>query len=226
MSSFKPSISDVYALISPDEFVGAGALLPRNGRFLLGIRPPKPACSRWILEVTAIGGALEASDGALSAGTLRECQEEIRCALRFAPCSETLVIYDETNTEWVRILGPERPAAVVFRHYRTPPRHPWHSDHQGRSCLVLFRARLDGQPRPTAELPALIWLDPGQILSAAHADRPLQALLDQGAPFVEMHPGLLPRSGLVRLTDSQEALVIALGADSIRFYQELISETT
>ena len=115
------SVPDVYALIPPDVFVGVGMILPCEGRFLLGIRPPKMDHSLPLLELTAIGGAMEASDESLTAGALRESQEETGCAVRFASCCETLVVHDGKNMEWVRVLGSERPAVVVFRHYRTPP---------------------------------------------------------------------------------------------------------
>ena len=215
------SVPDVYTLIPPDVFVGVGMILPCNGRFLLGIRPPKPGDSLPILELTAIGGAMEASDKSLSAGALRESQEEIGCAVSFVPCCQTLVIHDGTNMEWVRVLGPERPAVVVFRHYRTPPHEPWHSRHKGRSCLILFLAELGGQPTPTDELPAAIWLGPEQMLFVAQKDAPLQELLDQGAGFLELQPGALPRDALARLTDSQEALFLALGETAVWFYNDL-----
>jgi len=216
------SVPDVYALIPPDVFVGVGMILPFEGHFLLGVRPPKLDHSLPVLELTAIGGAMEASDASLSAGALRESQEEIGCTVRFAPCCETLVVHDETHMEWVRILGPERPAVVVFRHYRTPPHKPWHTQHKGRSCLILFLAGLDSQPAPTDELPAAIWLSPEQILRVARQDVPLQDLLDQGARFLEAQPGSLPRDALARLTDSQEALVLALGQTAVWFYRELV----
>lgn len=215
------SVPDVYALIPPDMFVGVGMILPYEDRFLLGIRPPKSDHSLSVLELTAIGGAMEPYDESLSAGALRESQEEMGCAVSFAPCDETLVIRDETCMEWVQVLGPERPAVVVFRHYRTPPHEPWHSQHQGRSCLILFLAQLKDQPTPTNELPAAIWLSPEQMLLVAQKDTPLQELLDQGARLLEMQPGALPRDALARLTDSQEAMVLALGETAVWFYKEL-----
>lgn len=221
MPSPVASVPDVYVLIPPDVFIGVGVILPCEGQFLLGIRPPKPGFSLPILELTAIGGAMEASDKSLSAAALRESREEIRCAVSFVSCHETLVIHDESRMEWVRVLGPERPAVVVFRHYRTPPHEPWHSQHKGRSCLILFLAELGGQPMPTNELPAAIWLSPEQILFVAQKDLPLQDLLDQGAGFLEMQPGVLPRDALARLTDSQEALFLALGETAVWFYKEL-----
>lgn len=221
MSTPIASVPDVHALIPHDVFVGVGMILPCAGRFLLGIRPPKFDRSLPILELTAIGGAMEASDASLSAGALRESQEEIGCTVSFAPCCETLVVHDGTHMEWVRILGPERPAVVVFRHYRTPPHEPWHTQHKGRSCLILFLAELDGEPSPTDELPAAIWLSPEQLLLVAQRDMPLQELLDQGAGFLEARPGSLPRDAFARLTDSQEALVLALGETAVWFYKEL-----
>ncbi len=222
MSTTSGSVPDVYALIPPDVFVGVGMILPCEGHFLLGIRPPKLDHSQPVLELTAIGGAMEKCDASLSAGALRESEEEIGCTVSFTSCCETLVVRDGTHMEWVRILGPERPAVVVFRHYRTPPHEPWHIQHKGRSCLILFLAEVDGEPSLTDELPAAIWLSPEQILRVARQDVPLQDLLDQGARFLEAQPGSLPRDALARLTDSQEALVLALGQTAVWFYRELV----
>jgi hypothetical protein len=119
------------------------------------------------------------------------------------------------------LQGEERPAAVVFRRFLTPPHQPWHEDSQGEGCLVVFLAELDGQPWPAMELPALIWLRLPHVIQTARQDVPLSQLLDSGATLVENELDMLPRTAWVRLTDSQEALVLALGEDALPFYEAM-----
>ena len=209
---------DLAAHIPPGIFVGTSLILWRNGRFLYGIRRPKVEGSRSILELTGIGGALEPEDASLGAGALREVSEEIGCPVQLLPSQETLIVRGPGAVEWVALDGEERPVAVVFRRYRTPPHQPWHERNQGEACLVVFLAELQGEPQPVGELPALIWLSPRSVIRAAQRDVPLSELLRLGATLVEREPGSLPRDAWARLTDSQEALVLALDEHAVDFY--------
>ena len=209
------------SLIPKDIFVGTSLILRRDKRFLYGIRPPFSQASFQILELTGVGGALEEQDETLTAGVLREAREEIDCPVEIVACQDTLVVRGKSNLEWMSFEGQEKPVAVVFRRFRTPPHQPWDDDNRGEACLVVFLADLKGQPRPAMELPALIWISPSQVVEAARKDVPLQKMSTAGAEIIERVPGSLPRQALVRLTDSQEALVLGLEADALRFYQEL-----
>jgi hypothetical protein len=71
------------------------------------------------------------------------------------------------------------------------------------------------------ELPSLIWLEPVHILETARYDVPLGRLLSTGAALIIGQSGPPPETSLVRLTDSQEALALALGDDTPAFYQSL-----
>ncbi|MBC8263741.1 MAG: hypothetical protein H8E47_06425 [Anaerolineales bacterium] len=210
--------------IMPDGmFVGTSLILRQGGRLVYGIRPPRTEGSRQIIELTGIGGGVEDEDESLVAGVLREAQEEIGCGVQLLPSPETIVVRSQDDVERVALQGKERPAAVVFRHYRTPPHQPWHEDNQGEACLVVYLAELDGQPWPTMELPALIWLKPVHVVETAHRDVPLSKLLSSGAELVESELGLLPEQSWARMTDSQEALALALGDDGLSFYRALCS---
>jgi 8-oxo-dGTP pyrophosphatase MutT (NUDIX family) len=208
-------------IVPDDMFVGTSLILRQGGRFLYGLRPPRAEGSRQILELTGIGGGVEDEDESLVAGALREAQEEIGCAVRVLLCSETIIVRGQDDVEWVTLRGEERPAAVVFRYYRTPPHQPWHEDNQGEACLVVYLAELDGRPWPAMELPALIWLKPTHILETAHRDIPLSTLLSSGAELVLSGSEFLPEHSWVRMTDSQEALALALKDDGLSFYGAL-----
>ncbi|MFQ5812895.1 MAG: NUDIX hydrolase [Anaerolineae bacterium] len=213
------SLSD---LVPAGLFVGTSLILRRGGRLLYGCRPPRAEGPRQIIELTGIGGGVEAEDESLTAGVLREAQEEMGCGVRLLPCRETIVVRGPDHVERMALEGDEQPAAVVFRHYGTPPHEPWHEDHEGEACLVVFLAELEGQPWPAMELPALIWLRPAHVLETARQDVPLCNLLDSGAELVEGESDPLPETAMLRLTDSQEALALALGDDALIFYEALV----
>ncbi len=218
MVTEQPLLSD---LIAGNPFVGTSLILRRGGRLLYGLRPPHAEGARRVVELTGIGGGMEPQDGSPAAAVLREVREEIACRVRLLPCHETLLVSGPGQVKRVRLRDAKRPAAVVFRGHGTPPHLPWHTQSRGESCLVVFLAELQGKPWPAAELPALVWLSPRQVVATAREDLLLSDLVDAGAQLVERQPGALSGHEWVRLTDSQEALVLGLGAKALPFYREL-----
>jgi len=163
-------------------------------------------------------------DESPTAGVLREVEEEIGCGVRLLSSGETLVVRGPDQIERATLQGEERPVAVVFRRFPTPPHQPWHESGRGEIYVVVFLAELDGQPRPIEELelPALLWLKPAHVVETARRDVPLRELLDSGAEVVEGGAGPLPEAVWARMTDSQEALALALGEDALSFYGALV----
>jgi 8-oxo-dGTP pyrophosphatase MutT (NUDIX family) len=237
--SHRPTLDE---LIPAGMFLGTSLILRSGGRFLYGIRVPPVQEERAItpshqgaplttLELTGIGGRMEATDASFFAGAAREAWEEIGCAVRWLCSRETLVVRGPGQTDRLALVGPEHPAAVVFRHYRTPPHQPWHGSNRGQACVIVFVAELEsGRPSaslpgstwgpwPVGELPALVWLTAEQVVATARQDVPLSQLLDGGATLVEDRAGLVPRDALARLTDSQEALVLGLAEAALAFYE-------
>jgi 8-oxo-dGTP pyrophosphatase MutT (NUDIX family) len=186
---------------------------------LYGCRPVSYQGGSAVLEITGIGGRVETTDASAMAAAQREALEEIGCEVEIIPQSETYVVRGAADVGRIALPDDSAPAALVFRRHRTPPHRPWHEVHQGDVCILVFRAHLLGDPRPTGELPALLWLSPTQVVATAERDVPLLQLLDGGATLVEREPGQTPRDALARLTDSQEALVLALGNDALAYYQ-------
>ncbi len=193
-------------------------------RLLFGLRPPLFEASRQILEATGIGGGLEHDDSSPVAGALREAREEIGCEVRLLDCGKTTVVYGLQRFEQVTLAAEVTPAAVVFRNHGTPPHQPWHHQNQGLVCVIVYLAELLGEPRPCGELPALLWLVPRLVVQLARRDMALAMLLKGNAELVEGQSSSLGGSALVRLTDSQEALVLALGEEAVAFYQRMLEQ--
>lgn len=203
-----PSLAD---LIPDDVFVGTSLILRRGDRFLYGIRPVKQAGGDQILELTGIGGALEKEDDSYTAGVRREAREETGSDVSIVDCPSTWIVHGPDRVEKVQLSGARRPGALVYRHHRTPPHDPWHADNEGEAWLIVYLGQLLDRPRPTMELPWLIWLSADQVLATARQDLPLSDLLVGGAEIVGDRRSLPPADACARLTDSQEALVLALG---------------
>ena len=212
-------------LVPDDIFVGTSSILREGERFLYGIRPPKRQDDLLVLELTGIGGALEAFDESYAAGIQREAHEEISTEIRIIPASETIVVYGQDDVRRLALIGDERPAAVVLRCFRTPAHQPWHPQNQGPACLIVFLAELQGSLRPKLELPNLIWLSAEQVLETARRDVTLRELLAAGAECISEPLGKPPLAGLLRMTDSQEALALALGDRTPEVYRSFGSGT-
>jgi len=215
----RPTMS---SLLPRGMFIGTSLILRQGAQFLYGARPTRREGSLALVELTGIGGSLEAEDESVTAGLLREVHEEIGCPVKLGACEETLVVRGPEQVECVRLQGDERPAAIVFRGHRTPPHQPWHKTHQGMGCVAVFFGELAGQPWPSMELPALVWLTPEQVVQTAREDVRLSILLEAGAQLIEIRAGIISKRVWVRLTDSQEALVLALGDRSLPYYRDML----
>jgi hypothetical protein len=216
--AMKPKLEDI---IPDDLFVGTSLILRQAGRFLYGMRPIKSENGRPVIELTGIGGGMEQVDDTYTAGAIREAHEEIGCDVQLIPLPETLIIRSRDHIERIELAGPEQPAALVFRNYRTPPHQPWHPHNSGKGCLIVYLARLMGVPRPVMELPWLMWLGAEQVLQTAREDVALHKLLSSDAELLLGEKEPPPLSSWVRLTDSQEALGLALGDSLPAFYRSL-----
>ncbi len=214
-STDKIELADI---IPGDIFIGTSLIIRRQDRFLYGIRPPKLWQDRTVLELTGIGGGLEKKDESLSSGVQREAQEEIDCEVRLIPATKTLIVRGFDDITRLALSGEERPAALVYRSWRTPPHQPWHPDNQGSACLVVFIGELLGRPRPAMELPQLIWLSAEQVLETARRDVMLGELLAAGSELISGGSPSPRLETVTRMTDSQEALALALGDETPSVY--------
>jgi 8-oxo-dGTP pyrophosphatase MutT (NUDIX family) len=221
MSDKPPPSHRLSDLVPEGIFVGVSLILRRGDHFLFGIRPAKREGEWYIYELTGIGGGLEPVDASYSAGAIREAWEEIKCPIRLLACQETLVVRGPDDVKRGAVNGDERPAAVVLRNHGTPAHRPWHPGLRGSGCLLVFAAELLGEPLTSPEHPHLLWLYPEQVLETARNDVSLQSLLDSGGQLVAGTAGPLPASSPMRMTDSQEALVLALGDEAPAVYRSL-----
>jgi hypothetical protein len=218
-----PNISrQILSLIPEGCFIGTSLILPERGRFLFGIREPKVQAGGQVLEITGIGGGLEAHDQTITHGVQREAREEICTEVRLISSHDTLVVRSRHELQRINSGVGIGPVALVFRRYRTPAHDPWARTNQGQAALLVFQATTLLSPAPCGELHGLIWLSAAQILKTANQDVVLHDLLDGGAELTLREGNVFSKQAKARMTDSQEALAIALGQETLSFYSALM----
>ena len=127
--------------------LGTGALvIGSDGRMLWCIGPERFWLKRdgcEIVTYTAIGGKAEVGES-LQSATLRELREESGCEASLLPALSTVVHDLDTGVwEYCEITGMPNPA-VLYSSGRT-----------GFS-VAAYWARLEGTPKPSMEIPALL----------------------------------------------------------------------
>jgi 8-oxo-dGTP pyrophosphatase MutT (NUDIX family) len=210
-------------IIPEKMFVGTSLILRQKGLFLYGMRPEQKEGEKSIVELTGIGGGVEEEDKNCAGGVKREAREETGSRIELIDCDRTLVVRRQDNLEWLSLTKEreERPAAIVFRNYKTPPHNPWHEKNAGDACLIVYFAELMDNPKPIMELPWLIWLQASQALQTAQKDVRLDELISGGAILFTGDNEPPNPNSWIRMTDSQEALGIALGSSFASFYETM-----
>lgn len=208
-------------LVEPGGSRASSLLLAEEGRFLLGARPPLADRGRTIVRLTGIGGWAEGAETFVET-VRREVLEETGSDVRLFTFARTAVIHAPDDIQAVALADRPSPVALVFRRFGTAPFDPWSDDYQRIAPVAVFAGTLTGTPRLAKpdEHPFFVWLHPEQMMAISDADVPLEYLLADGADLFGPFPGD-PGRALVRLTDSIQALLTALGPRSFALLSDI-----
>jgi len=199
----------------------ASVLLADEGRFMFGVRPPVVERNRVLLRLTGIGG-WAIGDETFEATATRETLEETGCQLRLLNLAQTLIVRSPDDMQRATFPGETSPAALVFRRFGTASFDPWSPSFESIAPVAVYAGLLLKPPCVMArqELPLFMWLYPEQVISLADSDAPLEYLLADGADMLGT-ADYDPQRAIVRLTDSIQALVTALGPRAFTFLSDI-----
>lgn len=208
-------------LVAPSVARAASLLLADEGRFLLGARPPLDDRGHLIVRLTGIGGWAEGNES-FAETARREALEEIGSDVRLFTFARTALIHSPDDIQPIQLIDRPTPLALVYRRFGTGPFDPWSDEYQRIVPVAVFAAALTQLPRLTRpeELPCFLWVHPEQMIAMADADVSLHYLLEDGAELFGVFDGD-PGRALVRLTDSIQALLTALGPRSFTMLSDI-----
>lgn len=208
-------------LVGPDMASGASLLIAEDGRFLMAARPLHWLDDRAVISLTGVGGWIEPGE-TFPQAVAREAMEETGSTIRLLDLHQTLVVRSPEQRHSVCFVGETGPAAMVFRRHGTPAFEPWSDTYESIVAVAVYAGMLTSRPRVVArdEHPFFMWLYPEQMIALSDTDAPLAYLLADGAEIFGAQPMDLPRS-VVRLTDSIQALISALGPGAYSFLGDI-----
>ena len=184
----------------PDADHSTGLILHWRDQLLFAVQPADQwhdtAAGR-LAYFVGIGGHLEVGESWIEA-VRREAQEEASLAIDLLSPAETWLLREgETSqdiTDALTWTDEPRPLFVWSATFRfgSPP-----NEQTRHFCNAVFEAVIpdDVQPRPAAEMPAILALDAAQLRQTATCPISLGTLLDGGALIWESEP--VPRTALV-----------------------------
>lgn len=212
-------------LVQPAGARASSLLLSADGRFLLGIRPPVYERGRVLLRLTGVGGWADGEE-TFAETAVRESIEETGSGVRLLDLDETLLVHSPDDIQMTGFSRETAPAAIVYRRFGTAPFDPWSPLYGSVAPVAVFVGVLDRPARiqRPEELPLFMWIYPEQMIALADSDEPLDYLLEDGAELLGP-VGFDPAQAIVRLTDSIQALLTALGPRAFVFLCDIAQLT-
>jgi 8-oxo-dGTP pyrophosphatase MutT (NUDIX family) len=212
-----PMLSTLAELVQPVGPRASSLLLSADGRFLLGIRPPVHERGRVLLRLTGIGGWAD-GDESFAETAVRESVEETGSGVHLLDLDQTLLVHSPDDIQVTAFSRETAPAAVVYRRFGTAPFDPWSARYGSVAPVAVYVGVLDRPVRiqRPEELPLFMWVHAEQMIALADSDEPLDYLLADGAELVGP-VGFDAQQAIVRLTDSIQALLTALGPRAFVF---------
>lgn len=224
----EPIARTISSTITTDEGIARGAslLIAEEGRFLVAARPPVVTDSRILVNLTGVGGWVEAGEF-FPAAVQRESLEETGSPIQLIDLHETLVVRGVDDIERLCIIGEAAPAAIVYCRLGTPAFDPWSNDYDSVVAVTVYTGVLTSRPRIVApeEHPFFLWLYPEQMISLSDSELPLDYLIADGAEMYGDFHGDTSRV-IVRLADSIPSLLTALGPAAFGFLGDIARLTT
>jgi 8-oxo-dGTP pyrophosphatase MutT (NUDIX family) len=188
---------------------GTGLLLPvKRGRKTKFVFPVvkeiywKTAKGTPVIEYAGVGGKPEGTETRLQA-VFREAREEIGCEVKLKHAHETLFFDTRTGKIRKRKLRGTPAPLLKFQKIIQTPAGPRLLD-----SVVWVGIPVD-EPRPSAEVPALLLLTENLLNQTLKKEVTLAQLLSHGAELIEVRP--VPRHAVVKPFGTPEVVGTVFG---------------
>ena len=157
---------------------GAAVLVLRDEKLLFVINKKeywKKRDSRWVISFTNVGGRKEKGENILQTAR-RECKEEIGILPHILSSNRTFHIDLNYKVKEIKPSMRPRPFSIYLLKHKGKPGMPCAKKYFIAKVYV-FLAKINKNPKPSSEIPAIIWLDWDMVMQSSKGGLKLRELL-------------------------------------------------
>jgi 8-oxo-dGTP pyrophosphatase MutT (NUDIX family) len=158
------------------DFKGNGVILIWENRFVFAIGKESywdKSSEPWKITFTNVGGKVEAGETMLVA-TKREVLEELGCNVRIFPSERTLCCDLENPIFTEYELEDEVPPILIY------------NSEAMKMSVCVYKARINDEPEPHQEVPALLFLNPSSIKGGELTELVLKGCTIKSQSFIDI----------------------------------------
>ncbi|TFG04664.1 MAG: NUDIX domain-containing protein, partial [Promethearchaeota archaeon] len=134
---------------------------------------------RVLISYGCVGGKIEQGETAIEAA-LREAREEMVVDIELLTSSRTHLIDLDLSVRTIKPGGEIKPFAIYFVEYPGKPGDPTKKAQKFIGKIHVFFAKLQGEPTPSSEVPAILWTDWEMVQKNIGEYVPLKKFLEAG----------------------------------------------
>jgi 8-oxo-dGTP pyrophosphatase MutT (NUDIX family) len=199
----------VLLLIKEYDIKGVGLIIFKHTKILFTIAKEtywKVENDKVLIPYTSVGGRVEKGETLLDTA-YREALEEIDTSIEILSSPKTFYINLNLKPREIQVHGEPKPLSIYYIKHQGKPGKP-HAPGYFIAKIYVYLAKPRGEPRPSSEIPALLWSEWRHILDNLERPRPLPFYTKYGK-IVESKP--LPQGSHLYPTWTPEILGKSIG---------------
>lgn len=201
---------------------GVAVLILRGEKLLFVVNKRKywkRRGSRWIISFANVGGRKEEGENILQTAR-RECKEEIGILPHIISSKRTFLIDLNYKVKEIKTPTRPRPFSIYLLKHKGKPGMPY-----AKGCFIakvyVFLGEINKPPKPSSEIPAIIWLDWDMVMRSSKGGLKVRELLRKGVKIEEKDK--IPRNAILVPSWTPKVFIKAFGKDLPTFLKSSFS---